>query len=130
VADFTASFSAGTTLEDWTDPADVARPSRINPTERHGFKRRTGSIGVEVVITARVDGVDGPLDSALDGVLFVAACIEYPTATPPALAPDTGQSSVQRFTPTLAGHYTFCVRHVEGDGSRNGGAVLLHLDVT
>lgn len=121
--DFSASFTAGTTLVAWTDPADATRPSRLNPIIGHGHRRRLGALGVPVTITAKVGAVSAPLDSALGGRLFLGMFVETPTTIAPAITTPVGQSSVQSFTPPTAGHYTFVLRR---DG---GGGLFMHLDV-
>jgi hypothetical protein len=123
VPDFSARFSAGTTLEVWSDPDDddgAGRPSRLNPTGTHPHKRRRATVGQQVVVTATVDGVSGPADAALGGRLFLGMLSECPDR--PGLSSPANHTSVQRFTPRVAGHYTIVVRR---DG---GGAVILHMD--
>lgn len=121
--DFRATFTGGTTLGPWTDPPDGgARPSRQNASLDRGHLRRLGTVGAEVELTATVDGVDAPMDAALDDRLFLCMFAEHPGAVPSVSHP-AGQSSVQRFTPASAGHYCFVLRR---DG---GGGFFLHLDV-
>lgn len=123
MTDFNARFSAGTTLEPWLDPASGSRPTRLNPLTNQGHVRRVGSVGVEIEVTAEVGGVDAPLDGALGARTFFAWFAEHVGATP-VLSTPVGQSSVQRFTPLEAGHYTFALARHGG-----GGTVVMHLDV-
>jgi hypothetical protein len=62
----------------------------------------------------------------------------YPVERPnvggsiPRVFPFPNVSSIQRFTFPYYGHYTFVVRHLDinnGPYSRNGGAILIHLEV-
>jgi len=125
VADFRLALTSGVTLEPWDDPASVSpdRPSRVNPRPEHIHKRHVGTSGVQVAVTATVDGVAGELDANLGGELFSAAFLETPTLPPPALSSPAGQSSIQRFTPGAAGHYTLQIDRP------NHGGVIVHVDV-
>ena len=121
--DFSAAFTAGATLVPWTDPPDgVARPTRLNAIADHGHTRRVGAVGAQVTITARVAGVTAPLDAALGARLFLGMFAETP-GSDPVISTPAGQSSVQQFTPSAAGHYTFTLRR------ELGGALFMHLDV-
>ena len=119
--DFRIAFS-GAPLAAWTDPATSTAPSRINPAPNRQHLRRRATVGVQVSLSAVVAGVTGPLDAALGGRLFFGWFIEYPTAGVPPVSVPAGQSSVRRFTPTLAGHYTYCLRRADG------GGLILHVD--
>lgn len=120
--DFGATFTAGVTGTTWEDPASGGKPTRINPRPGLPHRRRVGSVGVQLTVTAVVAGVSAPLDAALGGRLFTGTLAETPGALPPVTSPG-GQSSVQRFTPTVAGHYTFVMRR------QDGGGQWLHVDV-
>lgn len=122
MADFRAEFTAGASVVAWDDPAFGARPGRLNPRPEHPHRRHRGSPGVQVVVSARVAGVLGPLDAALGGELFTAFFAETPGVAP-ALTTPAGQSSVQRFTPTDEGHYTLRLVR-EGHGS-----LFVHVDI-
>lgn len=122
MSDFSARFTAGTTLATWDDPATASLPSRINPVTNRRHLRAVGTVGTEVTVTATFEGVDGPLDAALGGRLFFAWFPEAAGATP--ITSPAGQSSVQRFTPAFPGHYTFALCHEDG-----GGILIMHLDV-
>jgi hypothetical protein len=122
--DFSAGFTSGApSLLIWRDPATASLPSRINPAASHPHRYRRGTVGVEIEVSARVDGVTGPLDAALGGRLFMAWLAEYPSQHAPPLSHPVGQSSVQRFTPTIAGHHTLVFRRA------GGGGFILHVDV-
>jgi hypothetical protein len=121
MADFGIAF-AGAPLAPWLDPPTGDLPSRINPTPTRPHLRRRATVGAEVELAAVVAGVTGPLDAALGGRLFLGWWIEHPTVGPPAVAVPAGQSSVRRFTPELAGHYTYCLRRF------GGGGLILHVD--
>lgn len=125
MADFAVAFTSGVTLEPWDDPQSVSpdRPSRINPRPEHIHKRHVGTTGVQVEVTATVDGVAGELDSNLGGELFSSSFLETPTLPPPSLSNPAGQSSIQRFTPGAVGHYTLQLNR------SNHGGVILHVDV-
>lgn len=127
MADFRLAFDTGVTLEPWVDPPESSPrdlPSRLNPNAEHPHRRAVGTTGVAVQFLAIVDGVSAPVDTALGGELFQAIVVEAPGA-PPACIGLAGQSSVQHFTPGLAGHYTFVM-------TRQGahGGIYAHVDVT
>jgi hypothetical protein len=94
----------GVTLEDWLDPAVDGHPSRLNRSDDDPALRYVAIAGIPVTITAIVDGVSAPQDSALDGRLFSAVVVESPIATarPAGVAL---QSSIQLYTPPVVGHY-------------------------
>jgi hypothetical protein len=121
--DFGASFTGGTTLERWADPALDQRPSRINPDPLHPHRYRRSEVGEEIEVTASVGGVAGPLDAALGGRLFLGWFAECPTGNGPAVTIPPGQSSVRRFTVAAGGHYTYVLRR------QGGGGIILHVDV-
>jgi hypothetical protein len=119
MADFRAEFTDGAVVQPWLDPALGDRPDRLNPRAEHLHRRHVGAVGVQVEVSARVGGVLAPLDAALGGELFLAFIAEAPVFP----APPGGQSSVQRFTPLAAGHYTLrIVREAHG-------SLFVHLDV-
>ena len=123
MADFTVRFTHGVQSVVWDDHQG-AGSSRINPHASRPSRYHRAALGAEVRIQARWDGVDGPLDAALGGNLFSSYFAEVPTAVG-AIVPNgmTGQSSVQRFTPPVKGHYLWFMVH------QDGGAVGVHLDV-
>ena len=121
--DFTADFTSGTTLGVWSDPASGSVPSRINPRPELPHRRFNGTVAIQIEVTATVGGVAGELDVNLGGRLFQADLIEFP-GVKPALTSPAGQSSVQRFTASSAGHYTLVMLRDEG------GVVVMHVDVT
>jgi len=123
MADFLARFAAGTTLETWSDPPFGDRPSRINPSIQRPHRYRHADPESTVTIHASVDGVDAPLDAALDERLFYGWFAERPSATAPIVTSPVGQSSVRTFTPLEEGHYTYVLRR------QGGGGIILHLDV-
>lgn len=131
MADFSADFSAGTTLEQWTDPALATSPftpTRINVFTETPHRYRKGVTGSPITITATVpafDGVAGEVDANLGGRLFALHFAEIPQLPPPSVSNPGGQSSVQTFTPRQAGHYTV---RMERSGA-TGGSVFLHVDV-
>lgn len=122
MADFLAAFTAGASLAEWSDPAFGSIPSRSNPRSGFPHRRRVASVGATVTVTASVDGVVGPADSALGGRLFTAAFIEHPGALPTLIAGGVGRSSVKLFRADVAGHYALIMRR------SGGGGVILHLD--
>jgi len=114
---------AGATVEQWLDPAIAGAPSRLNPLPGRPSARLIGTVGVAISLTAVVAGVSAPLDSALGGRLFVCSSVESPLPYPVAFTiPTSGKSSVQEFTPSMAGHYLVCMRRP------TGGAWFLHVD--
>jgi hypothetical protein len=123
VADFRAEFTAGTIVVPWDDPALGARPGRLNPRAEHPHRRVEGSLGVQVEISLRIDGVLAPLDGSLGGELFTAFFAESPVFPAPPVSSPVGQSSVQRFTPLVAGHYTLRIVREQH------GSLFVHVDV-
>ncbi len=126
MSDFRIGFSSGVTLEPWEDPADVPgdRPSRLNARPEHPHTRHVGALGVQIELTATTaDGIVGPLDAGLGGVLFTAVLAEFPFFPPPAFSSPAGQSSVKRFTPNALGHYTIQVARI------GHGSIYAHVDV-
>jgi hypothetical protein len=123
MADFRAEFTAGASPVPWDDPASGSRPGRLNPRAEHPHLRHEGSLGVQVSVSARIGGVLAPLDAALGGELFSAFLAESPVFPAPPVSNPVGQSSVQRFTPLVAGHYTLrMVREAHG-------SLFVHVDV-
>lgn len=123
MADFRAEFTAGAAVVPWDDPASGSRPGRLNARAEHQHRRHEGDLGVQVEVSARVAGALAPLDAALGGELFTAFIAESPVFPAPALTSPGGQSSVQRFTPIVAGHYTLRLVR-EGHGS-----LFVHVDI-
>lgn len=123
MADFRAEFTAGAASVPWDDPASGSRPGRLNPRAEHPHRRHEGSLGVQVTVAARVAGVLAPVDAGLGGELFTAFIAESPVFPSPPLSSPGGQSSVQRFTPIVAGHYSLRLVR-EGHGS-----LFVHVDV-
>ncbi len=119
--DFTARFTAGTSLATWVDAA--GNQSRINPASGHVLRYTKGQVGTEIVVKATVGGVEGPSDGTLGGRLFTAAFAEHSAPYPFAPAGDASHSSIQRFTPPAAGHYLLVIRRDDG------GAIGMHVDV-
>lgn len=110
----------------WEDPALGERASRVNPSAVAPHRHFVVPAHEEVEVTVTPDGaVEGALDSALAGNVFVAWFAEVPgdRGLWPIITQPAGQSTVQRFTPHKAGHYTLVVRRLVG------GAVIFHVDV-
>lgn len=120
MADFTADVTAGVVNDLWVDPGLGNVPSRINFDPEHPQVLLIATTGAPVTLTATVGGVSAPLDAALGGRLFAASVAESPGFTP--INGVAGQSSVQIFTPLLAGHYTIVVRR------EDGGGIWFHVD--
>jgi len=128
VPDFSATFTSGVSVGEWTDPASVSTPSRTNAFSETPHLRAVGTTGTEIEITATVpafDGVSGEVDGNLGGRLFALHFAEVPQLPPPSITSPGGQSSVQRFTPGAAGHYTMRLERM----GATGGSVFLHADV-
>ena len=121
--DFTARFTAGVTPTIWTDDPIGGAPSRINPVPGRSPKYAKATAGVQVEIQAKVGGVEGPADGALGGRLFTGWFAEHPSPHPIAPTLVGGSTSIQRFTPTVVGHYLWCMQRP------GGGTIALHLDV-
>jgi hypothetical protein len=122
MASFEATFTDGATIAPWNDPASGGVPTRLNAFGEHPHLRFTAVAGVEVEVSASIAGVVGPLDATLGGLLFAMTFAEIPVALPPAITSPAGQSSVQRFTPPEAGHYTVKLKRPQN------GSVFLHID--
>lgn len=123
--DFRAAFTSGVSVVPWTDPPslDGSKPSRLNPRVQRPHLRRRGSVDTLIQVTATVEGVAGPIDGALSGRLFFGWLAEFPGGSRPALLHSVGQTSVQSFTPRVAGHYTLVLRRT------GSGGLILHVDV-
>lgn len=123
---FDVRVAFGASLVEWTDPdpdpSGASKPSRLRPHPGLPFLRWLGAAGVPIELRAIVDGLEAPLDSSLGGNLFTGWFAEEPMG-PHAMTQQPGQTSVIRFVPVHAGHYTVGVRRT------NGGAILLHIDV-
>ncbi len=122
MADFDVRFSSGVSTSPWLDPEDTGKPSRVNPKDGYTMKRAVGTVGVPVEMTARIDSGEAPLDSELDDRLFFVILVECPGPRPP-MIPALAQTSVQTFTPLLAGHYHVRWRRPDG------GIWHLHVDI-
>lgn len=107
----------------WTDPAVGEKPSRVNFREAVPQRYLVGHVNTEIELSAVVDGVVGPLDPALSGRLFKTWFVEAPGLPIWMTKAASDQSSVQRFTPKNAGHYTI------GFERPDGGIVHVHIDV-
>lgn len=121
MADFSVVVT-GATVVPWTDAGDTNTPSRLNMREGTLARRYSATVGSAVTLTANVAGSLAPLDSALDGRLFHAGTIDAVVPYPVSFTSPSGQSSVQAFTPLVAGHY--CV-YLRREGS---GHVIVHID--
>lgn len=118
---------AGGTVEIWEDepgvgPGGNEQPSRINPRKGLWLRRLVHPVGT-LHAEAVVGGVQGPLDAALGGKLFLWDVIEYPTPWHPGMITTPGQTSVIDIECPLPGHYTFQAYR------ENGGSVIVHVDV-
>lgn len=124
MANFTARFTDGATIAQWDDPAFGGVPTRQNAFEEHPHLRFVAAVGVEVEVSATIiaTGIEGPADAALGGRLFTLSFAELPGISPPSISQTPAVSSVQRFTPPAAGHYTLKMKRLER------GAVYLHID--
>lgn len=124
MADFTVIVASGATILNWLDPASAGGvPSRLNSKPGYPQKRWVGSVGVQVVLKAVVNGVIGPADATLGGRLFVAWPVEAPAMPFSGIRADPGFTSVQRVQPDQVGHYTIGIRRPDG------GLEHVHLDV-
>ena len=119
---FDVRITDGAALTRWVDPPTEDRPSRINPAPNRPHLYWRSAVGEQVELSAVVDGVEGPLDAALAGATFCGWFAEFPAASPPMVSSPAGKTSVVRFTPARAGHYTYIMRR------RRGGGMVVHLD--
>lgn len=119
--DFSARLTSGVVLTPWDDHAG-AGASRINPFAARPSKYQKATVGVQVEMRATIGGVEGPADAALPDPtkLFSSDFGEAPLPT--VVTGVGGSSSIQRFTPLVAGHYLWVMRHAAG------GAIGIHLD--
>ena len=112
-------------------PEDKGAPGRFNASDQEPSLHARISSGVSLTVECRVDGVDAPLDAALDGKLFTSSFAEWPARyenppdSPPSVAQPAGQSSLLSWTPVDVGHYVFVVYRAWG----SSGRFFLHLDV-
>lgn len=128
--DFTAAFTVGTGNSVYTDPNPPAdKADRLNVISGKQHRQRTGTVDAVVEVTCTVDGVPAPTDASLGGRLFSMWLVESPFPGYIGFTPQGGKTSVQRFTPLVAGHYTVGVRRAPSAVEPQGGAILLHLDV-
>lgn len=96
--------------------------NRLNPMPGFPPRRFEGKVGVEIVLHVIYEGVEAPPDTALPGV-FSSDMGEWPMpAGPPVTVGVTSYSTIQRFTPNVAGHYVWNIRR------RFGGCLSVHLD--
>jgi hypothetical protein len=119
---FTVQVS-GVTVEDWLDPAPSGGLSRLNPRQGRPLRRYVGAVTVPITLTAVTPGttpVVGPEDVPGDA-LFVCEVVESPYPRPEFLRME--KSSVQRFVPSMPGHYHLRMR------KHSWGIVHVHLDV-
>lgn len=121
MADFEVHVASGATLTPWLDPGTGSQPSRVRPHPGLPQLYWQARVGLLVELRAKVAGVEAPLDAALAGRLFAACMVESPWGSVSLVSP-VGRSSVQRFTPVVAGHHTIRIRR------HNGGVVIVHLD--
>ena len=121
---FTARVTNGAAAVPWVDPATGSAPSRLNPLAAHLPRYLKATPGVSVVVSAKVGGVEGPLDAALGGELFQAWLAEWSGPWAPVVTQPGGQTSV--VTVALGamhvGHFMLVLRR------ENGGAVVIHFD--
>jgi hypothetical protein len=125
MANFTCQVR-GVTVAPWNDPAGPSGvpPSRVNPRAGFPHRRLMGKVGTAVTVEAVVGGVVAPLDPALVGQLFSAWFVQLPEAARPGtIVSAPGRSSVNAFTPPVAGHYVLGVRRDQG------GLEHIHVDV-
>jgi hypothetical protein len=120
--DFELDIS-GASVANWLDPANGEQPSRLNLRMNRNAKRFLGVVGVTIWLRAIVEGSFWPLDTELEGRLFVALSVEAPHPYPVPFTQDTGRSSAQAFVPTLPGHYLLGMRR------QVGGVWYVHIDV-
>jgi len=121
--DFSVRPTFGVLVADWVDPAVGKLPSRIAPSVAAPMRRWTIASTTLVELRATPDGgSEGAIDVLLDARLFRAWWVEAPVDSAVVILSLPERSSVQRFTPTRAGHYTLAFQR---DG---GGKVLLHFD--
>lgn len=113
----------GAVVEDWADPADTNKPSRLNARVDRRNKRWVANLFQPVFVKATVQGAVGPPDTDLGGNLFSAQIVEAPHTGITAVVQTGGFSSVCRFLPMWPGHYTM------GLWRQNGGGLILHFDV-
>lgn len=119
---FEVRITAGVSRAVWSDPPTMTKPSRLNANETRPHTFRQATVGESVTLSAIVDGVVGPLDTALDGDTFTWWVAECPMWPAPALSSPGGQSSVVSFEPEHPGHHTLV-------GYRtSGGRVLVPVE--
>lgn len=112
----------GATVVPWEDPAAGGGATRLNPRSGKAERRWLATVGVPVYLRAVVNGYSGPIDSMLDGRLFVCASAEAPHPYPVSFSWTSGTTSIQDFTPGLPGHYLVYMRRPEG------GQWFVHID--
>lgn len=113
---FEVRITAGATRAIWSDEPTETKPSRLNANETRPHTYREAVVGDPVTLSAIVDGVVGPLDSALSGDLFSVWIAECPQWPAPSLSSPVGQSSVVSFTPQHEGHHLLVF--LRSDGGR------------
>lgn len=123
MADFSLTATAGTTLEEWEDPAEGSAPSRINAHAGKPPRHRVGAFGVPIRVAAVIGGVVAPADGTLGGRLFTMAVVEAPGGIFPGMTQPTGKTSEQQFTPLESGHYVVQALRP------GGGLFAIHFDV-
>lgn len=121
--DFDAIVAGAVTTETWDDHPPTGGVSRLNPlpAERQRYYRCT--VGAEVFLVGIVGSTMGPLDADLGGRLFTSDFGERACEYPIAATSPSAQSSIQRWTPRVVGHYLWFLRRP------GGGAIGFHIDV-
>lgn len=111
---FEVRVTAGASRTIWNDEPTETKPSRLNVDATHPHTYRQCTVGEPVTLSAIVDGVVGPLDSALSGDLFSVWIAECPQWPAPSLTSPGGQSSVVTFTPQHEGHHLVVFSRSDG----------------
>lgn len=133
MADFGLRITSGVTVKNWSDPAFASAyvqppqlaPSRLNAPADIPHSYWKASPGGTVVFQATVGGVEGPLDGALGGRLFVAAWVQTGGPWPPIIVQNPGISSVATVALPANAFGHFMMQFLRPDG----GCVAIPFEV-
>ncbi len=115
MADFDVIIDAGAGSAVWIDPANLGKPSRLNPIAGLPHRNSTVPNGGALTLHALVGGAL-LADGALGGRLFLWSWVDLPGA-PPTIVPTAGTTAEVIFPAgalSVKGHYTILAMREDG----------------